>query len=169
MLGFVMARNFLKQIPVGITLIELMVVIVVASILITLATPGLQNFIRNNRVTAQSNELSSLIAYARSQASASVNGYQLIKTTGSDSWTVEVQNLDCSPACVVKQVTFENTDLTAESGSLPLIFNDRSVLSSGEVTLAVEHEPCSGQRQRAVLNILISGSVRRTFESCSGT
>lgn len=152
----------------GVTLIELMVVIAVIAILSTIATPALQNFVRDNRVTAQSNELSSLIAFARSQSTASLFGYELRIVNSGDGWSAEVHNLDpnCSAPCVEKDSTFTNTTLTIVTGSLPLAFNDRAVLTSGEITLALQHDPCVGQRQRTLLNVLISGSVRTDRVAC---
>ena len=52
----------------GFTLIELMVTLVVATILITVAVPGFQTIIQNNRVAAQSNELLTALTLARSEA-----------------------------------------------------------------------------------------------------
>lgn len=151
----------------GVTLIELMVVLAVLAILLTIAAPALTNFIRDNRVTAQSNELSSLIAFARSQSTGSLSGYELSIDSAGNGWSAEVRNLGCSPSCVEKDSTFTNTALTVVNGSLPLRFNDRAVLTSSEVTLALQHNPCAGQRQRVELNVLISGSVRTNRVECS--
>ena len=152
----------------GVTLIELMVVIVVLAIVATIAAPALQNFIRDNRVTAQSNELSALVALARSQSTSSLSGYEIRFFSVGNGWSAEVHNLACSPSCMEKALTFTNTALTVEDDTLPptLTFNDRAVLSSGEVTFALQHVPCAGQRQRAILDVLISGSVRTNFSGC---
>ena len=52
----------------GFTLIELLVTIVVATILLAVGVPAFQSFIKNNRVTAQTNDLVSAIQLARSEA-----------------------------------------------------------------------------------------------------
>lgn len=52
----------------GFTLIELMLTIVVAAILITVAIPSFQQSIRNNRTTTQANELFTAMSLARMEA-----------------------------------------------------------------------------------------------------
>ena len=52
----------------GFTLIELLIVIVVATILLAAGVPAFKDFIKNNRVTAQANDLVSTIQLARSEA-----------------------------------------------------------------------------------------------------
>ena len=52
----------------GLTLVELLVTIVVLSVLLALGTPGLQDFLRNNRVTGQANDLVISVQLARSEA-----------------------------------------------------------------------------------------------------
>jgi len=52
----------------GLTLIELMVALAVLVILLTVAVPGMRNFVKNNRLTAAANALSTSMALARSEA-----------------------------------------------------------------------------------------------------
>ena len=52
----------------GFTLIELMVTISVAAILLALAAPAFQGLLISNRITAQTNDLVSDLAFARSEA-----------------------------------------------------------------------------------------------------
>ena len=52
----------------GFTLVELLITIVVASILIAVAVPAFSSFVQNNRIAAQTNELVTAIATARSEA-----------------------------------------------------------------------------------------------------
>lgn len=52
----------------GFTLVELLVAIVVVTILLAMAVPAMQEFIKNNRVAAQTNRLILAIQQARSEA-----------------------------------------------------------------------------------------------------
>jgi type IV fimbrial biogenesis protein FimT len=52
----------------GFTLVELLVTLVVVSILLAAGAPAFQDFIKNNRVTGQTNDLVSAIQLARSEA-----------------------------------------------------------------------------------------------------
>lgn len=53
----------------GFTLVELMLTVIVLAIVVGLAVPSFQALIMNNRITSQVNEITSLISYARSEAS----------------------------------------------------------------------------------------------------
>jgi len=83
----------------GLTLIELLVALAVLVILLTVAVPGMQNFVKNNRLTAAANSLSTSMALARSEAvrrgravtvCASASGAACDGTAWADGWIVFV-------------------------------------------------------------------------------
>lgn len=71
----------------GFTLVELMIVIVLLGIVSSIAMPNFVQFIQNNQVQAQTDELASFIQYARSQAVAGRASYE-IKVVSNEKWTV---------------------------------------------------------------------------------
>lgn len=77
----------------GMTLVELLITIVVLSILLALGVPGLQNFIKSTRVSAQANDLVVAIQLARSEAvKRGTRGVICASDdeatcSGSDDWT----------------------------------------------------------------------------------
>ena len=52
----------------GFTLIELIITVVIAGILMSLAAPSFVSFVKNNRISSQANELMADLAFARSEA-----------------------------------------------------------------------------------------------------
>ncbi len=149
--------------------------IAVLAILAVLGIPSFQNLIRDNRVTAQSNELSALISYARSTASKGASTIVLTITTNGAAWQAVVEEKHCDSAgtCVVVQelrdIDFQNVAMDSSGSSFPLEirFNNRGILTDGQIDLSLQHVPCAGQRQRRELDVLISGAVRSRNEACS--
>lgn len=66
----------------GFTLIELMVTVSVLAIILGLAAPSFRDFILNNRLTAQINDLVADISYARSEAA--VRGIRVTMCASAD-------------------------------------------------------------------------------------
>lgn len=148
---------------------ELLVAIAVVTILITLGVPSLQQVMRDNRVSAQTNELTSLVSYARSQATQASSKITLDITTSGSTWSAVVKNEGCAPnPCELRSVEGEDVELGSD-GTFPiqLEFNSRGVLATGSESLSLQHVPCSGSRQRRELDILISGAVRAVTAECS--
>ena len=57
-----------QSVITGFTLIELLVTVSIAAILLTLAIPNMRDFMLNNRLVTQNNELALALAYAKSEA-----------------------------------------------------------------------------------------------------
>lgn len=65
----------------GFTLIELITTLVIAGILMTLAAPSFNSFIKNNRLTTQANDLLADLAFARSEAVKRAATIRVCKST----------------------------------------------------------------------------------------
>ena len=76
----------------GFTLVELLITIVVATILLATGVPSFMEFIKNNRLTTQANDLVIAIQVARSEAVKRGTGSVICASTdqatcaGSDDW-----------------------------------------------------------------------------------
>lgn len=155
----------------GFTLIELMVAIAILAILLALAVPSVQEMIKNNRVTAQHNELVALLNYAKSEAVRRNESIEVELTTTSDGWQGEVKDPAGEGAdpcvaqgalrCASNQNVVLNQDLT-------LTFNERGYLDPfGPVQLTLQHQNCSSARQGRTIQILGTGQVNSSELDCS--
>ena len=91
-------QPFIPNRASGFTLIELIITVVIASILISLAAPSFSGFIKNSRLTSQANELMADLTFARSEAVKRGANITVCKSTGgttcnpaanwSDGWIV---------------------------------------------------------------------------------
>lgn len=77
----------------GFTLLELLVTLAVIAIVVAFAVPSFNSMILDNRITSAINEVSSLISFARSEASKRPGGYVTLCPTsdntscnGTDAW-----------------------------------------------------------------------------------
>jgi prepilin-type N-terminal cleavage/methylation domain-containing protein len=105
----------------GFTIIELMVVVVIAAILLTLAAPSFNDMLQRRRMEGQVSELVTDLQYARSEA-VQRNRNVVLVTGGAGTcytiaaWSTGVGSCDCtaSPACTggptaLKTVTLTNS------------------------------------------------------------
>lgn len=157
----------------GFTVIELIVTIAVMAILVTIGIPAIQELIKNNRVTAQSNELAAMINFARNEALRRNDSIPVDLSVAGNGWTGEVRspdNLDDTVGCtqgVLRCASYDNVGLSEDIG---LTFNNRGYLVPFEpVTLALEHENCNGDRQRRLVRIRPSGQVEGCTVGCGVT
>ena len=163
-------------VPSGLTIIELMVVIIIIAVLAAYAVPALQDTIKNNRITAQNNELIALINLARNEAiRRNVDGETLqsilrLDTSGT-TWTANVditggETGEGCPAGVIRCASHERVVL---SGADQLAFNNRGYLQGEWVPrlLCLRHDDCSGPLQHRQIRVLPSGQVESTSLACN--
>jgi type IV fimbrial biogenesis protein FimT len=164
----------------GFTLIELLITIVVVSILLAMGAPAFKDFIKNNRVTAQTNDLVSAIQLARSEAlkrgtnmvvCASKNQTTCTgKDTWADGWIVFSDlNLNNSPdlvgtgkcleteECIMMSRTKlpDGTALTTQPGNdtvrfLPTGLADNNVGGVKTVEFTLKARNCEKHQARKV-------------------
>lgn len=165
----------------GITLLELMVVVVVLVVLATMAVPALQNTIKNNRITAQTNELITLINLARNEAiRRNVDGVSLRSVLSleinGDVWTANVDVTggepgEGCPAGVIRCASHGNVVL---SGAEEFSFNNRGyMIEAGETwaprSICLKHTSCSDPLQHREVRVLPSGQVESIRLGCDDT
>jgi len=78
------ARGRFKQEARGFTLIELLITISIVAILLGVGLPSFVNFIDNNRVTSQANDLVYSFHMARSEAVKRGSEVRVVSIAGSD-------------------------------------------------------------------------------------
>jgi type IV fimbrial biogenesis protein FimT len=146
----------------GFTLLELMVTLAVLAVLITVGIPAFGDMVRNNRVTAQTNELVSALNIARSEAVKRGRNVQVVVTSPVGGWSAEVSVVGAGgdPLRRVDRadslVTVNAATVTFRPTGVPLAAVDFGMQPQSE---------CSGQQRRQVA-VTASGQVRTTRQTC---
>lgn len=144
----------------GVTLIELVVTLSVAVILMSIAVPSFQGVMRTNRIAALTNELSTALQYARSEAvtrgktvtvckSANVIADSPICSTSAnwqDGWLVK----DGNNTLMVGQPSISSATITSSTDSV-------NFSSMGQLESRLELELCIAPDKRV---IIIEGTGR---------
>jgi len=166
----------------GVTLLELMVTLAIVALLLTLAVPNLQEFIKNNRVTSQHNELVALINVARNEAirrhlTLGAAGFVVLRLDGDSSgWTgnVSVSTGDTTEGCPVGVIRCaDSSRVLMTPSTINIEFDSRGYLRDSAWDAAViclRHEsPCTSDRQHRRLTILPSGQVESERLACDAS
>lgn len=121
------ARRTHRRGMTGVTLIELVVTLSIAAILLTIGVPSFQNIIATNRIASLTNELSTALQLARSEA---VTRGKTVTVCKSDDVS------DSTPTC--------NTGAAWQNGWLVFVDdNNNGALDIGDLPLRVG-QPASG-------------------------
>ncbi len=138
----------------GFTLIELMMIVVIASILLTLAVPSFSEAIRNNRLTAQSNDLVTAINLARGEAVKRRSNVTACASSDQSScnsanwhggWIVR----DVASGDVIRAFPAMKGSTTVSASGSQVLFSQRGFLQDGNpVTLQLCAE--SGKTGREI-------------------
>lgn len=173
----------------GFTILELMIGLVVAAILLTLAVPAMQETFKRNAIAGQNNEIVALIHLARNEAirrnpvgGQTVN-VEFVRDPASSSWSGFVRppgNVETASGCPTGSIRcsfHEQALLQAEGFSsdvLVIRFDNRgySVEDDGssltsEIDLFVIHQNCTSERHARRVRILPAGQVSSDAESCT--
>jgi type IV fimbrial biogenesis protein FimT len=161
----------------GFTLIELLVTTVVAAILLTIAVPAFQNFLRNDRQWTVANSLVMSLNAARSEAIKQDTAVSVCPTTNGSScsttaawaqgWIVLSSAASATPVLTLPALN-PGTTLIEASGLTAVTF-----LSTGMVTQAAAFTLCDprGATAARYVQVTVTGSIASSpnvGESLSG-
>jgi len=154
----------------GVTLLELLIVVVIIAILATIAVPGFQDLIRTNRVASQSNELVALITFARSEAIRRSTLIEVDLTAPTtESWDASVRV--SAPVTPLRSTSNDGVELRDPPGLL--IFNSRGYLFDpvsnawqDQITFSLRHPRCTNLRQHRQIQVLPTGQINGTNVVC---
>ncbi|MBI2779428.1 MAG: GspH/FimT family pseudopilin [Gammaproteobacteria bacterium] len=165
----------------GFTLIELMVVLAIASILLTLAVPSFRSTIQNNRIATQANDLVSTLQLARGEAvkrgvrvivCVSTNQTSCTGTNWAGGWITFADtnangSVDAGELIKVSGALDGGSTLTSAGFfSATSVQYQPSGFSSAAGTFNLSIPGCTGNEVR-VINVVNTGRVGTSRSTCS--
>jgi type IV fimbrial biogenesis protein FimT len=156
----------------GFTLMEMLITIAVLAILVSLAIPSFRQFIQNNRLSSEANELVAAMQYGRSEAlrrgaevrvCASNN-----QTSCTGSWNqgwIAVIDPGGSDEEVLRVWQSPGTDFQFSPANGTVDFNREGFSTSGAQTFDMQLEGCTTNNARQV-QIEPSGRVASQRVNC---
>lgn len=153
----------------GFTMIELMVVLVVAAVLVTLAVPSFREMLARNRLEGVTSEFVTDLQYARSEAVARNANVGLATGAAGTCYTIYQEanpvagscncaNTPPTPVCTggpleIKTVTFAGTGATATASTTFLFEPVRGSLTSAATQADLSSAAGVGQLRAEVLAV----------------
>jgi type IV fimbrial biogenesis protein FimT len=175
----------------GFTLVELLVTIVVISILLAAGVPSFMEFVKNNRLSAQANNLVISIQEARNEAVKRGSGAVICASSdqatcsGSDDWTTgwivysdmgQDGGLDLDADgngvqdCVIDDCIVRSNDSIDKatldgSGTDNIVFQPDGRISGAATTITITADECQRQQVRAI-TVTPQGNTIVTKQDC---
>ncbi len=139
----------------GVTLIELIIVLVIIGILIGLAAPAMGAMVNRNRLDGAIARFTTDVAYGRMVAVRSARRVEIVLT--ANGYTV--RRLDVAGPVVVKQLNLatEYPGMTMSTGTLT--FSSRGLLQNNNGTTVTVQQ----NSKSASVEVLASGRVHRVY------
>lgn len=157
----------------GVTIFELMVTLIVAAILLSIAVPSFSNLYDKNRVKGAAEEMSAQLQFARSEAIAR-NINVVVDVTGGANWCVGVDDTDAACDCTTDddcQVNgVERVTDSSNFGGISLTSGDEIVTFEGTRGLpdaAASFDLASGDGRQ--IGLIMNGIGRTQLCSPAGS
>ncbi len=135
----------------GFTLVELMITLVIAAILLTIAVPSFTSIIQNNRAAAQANEFLTALAVARSEAIKRGRTVTITADTATewaDGWTTT----SADGTTLYVNAGFDSGGSLTNTGNVATVaFTSRGFLTGGLAIIFSSTIPdCTGDQLRTI-------------------
>lgn len=154
----------------GFTLVELMITLVVAGVILAIGVPSFTTAIRNNRISAMSNQLVSALSLARSEAVKRSETVTFCATTNgttcaaSTNWQTGWIILDAGNNILRRWDALKgNTTLTGSAAQIQYL--STGFLNTAE-TFQLRTSDCVGEEGRDI-SISVTGRPSVAHASCS--
>lgn len=172
----------------GFTLLELVIVLLIAAVLVAWGFPSLIQSIQNNQVASQNMSLVSMLNLTKSEAIRRNTDVRMTLANTENGWNAIIEDPNAEAeveGCEAGQLRCslnENAALLICNADPPcstshdVVFNNRGYIIDPDdatvwavTTVFLQHNRCNGQRQRTRIDILPSGQINSCTLPCDST